>query len=326
MIDKKIHMLEDFSMDSDIDEFEKCDVVFPINSAVSQHTFTRKSTMPTNCQRVKKIPLKLVKKILSDNTPMTSHPQRNKSTFRDLLETIISYGTEQKEDIFLPFFEPKKKVIESNEGGSETNPNTLDSNLQSQVDNFTTNSNTKSIVEFDAMFCSDIRLSMIHCADATQSLANLRSQKSHLLGLNFLPGRKRLLDEYKSINKINQRGEKLRRNQNCDTSISNFKISLKRGSVPDLNSPQTIPIFKKKNLQLLEKSKTNTSYAKFRSAYGKKLACMRSHSPEVSINSPNRTVTHTLEKKAKLTLKRSKKTQLSSNKSKKRPTTSLRCF
>lgn len=209
----KINMPEDLSMDSDIDEFEKCDVVFPINSAISKHTFMRKSSIPTNCQGVQKTRLKLVKKVISDNTPLSLHPQRNKSTFHDHVETVISNGTERKEDIFLPFLKPKNKGIESNEGGSETNPNTLDSNLQSQVENFTTNSNTKSIVEFDAMFCSDIRISTIHLPDASESLAILRSQKSHLLGLNFLPVRKQVIDAYKSISKINQRGEKLRKDK-----------------------------------------------------------------------------------------------------------------
>lgn len=192
--------------------------------------------------------------------PLPFPRQKNFET----IETVITEGNEFKDDVALPVFKTK---YHGNKDASTLNTNinseASGSNLESQVENITTNSNTMSIVEFDAKFCSDIRISMLQ-----DSSKNIFKKTKGGFGDSFCnqlqskSERKQLINAYKSIERLTNHGEELRKklnqSQHCQShnySTCSFSITKK--------TPQNVPLFAKKSMTLNRPSTRRVSVQEY---------------------------------------------------------------
>jgi len=199
MLNKYQQSFSESSEASDIDEYddESMNTIanynhtkYSIGNIYNNSALSRKNSINTQYT-----PVIIVKEDQSENDKHRAKVcYTSTANYRsEVLETMISNGSENKEDIYLPTMQTQKKRKLITVGNSETDANTRNSNLQSHVDNITTNSNAHSIIEFDAMSCSYLKNSTLNRNDSNKDLNRFKQNKSKFLALNSLPTRKNQL-------------------------------------------------------------------------------------------------------------------------------------
>lgn len=167
----------------------------------------------------------------------------------EVVETIITEGSEDKDDIYLPILTPKHKDSKTSSGAQcDTNVHSKCSNMNSHIEIITTESNTKSIVEFDALFCSELRISRIK--ESTKNLGNV--DKTDFLtsrGVILQSDRKQMLSAYKSLERLTQRGQKLRKQNTNTLNDSSVYCSPKNCTFSGARTPSIVPVFSKKSMK-----------------------------------------------------------------------------
>lgn len=163
----------------------------------------------------------------------------------EIIETLMSQGNEDTNEIELPLFLPKQKVLNFNsKKTSYTGTNTKNSNAVSFISQANSGTNKDSIVEFDANFLSEVNISKI----TRDSVNKLNTSK----------------ETYKFNIVQNSKGRYLIKRKENFTPISSYlSISSRKNTMKPPLFKNAVPFFRKsptsRYLTLYHNSSTSSS-------------------------------------------------------------------